>query len=231
MADLKVFIGWDSREQEAYEVAKASVEKHSDVEVIPIIKKDLVEQGIHTRDEDSLASSEFTLTRFLVPYLSDYKGFSLFMDCDILCNVDITTILDEINPEMAVSCVQHDYTPKTDIKMDGKVQTVYPRKNWSSVMVFNNYKCGVLTPEIVDHASPAYLHRFNWTFDSLIGSLDHTWNYLAGYYDDIDNPNIIHYTDGGPWFENYIDCPLADKWLKFYEENDISSMFRQSEKL
>lgn len=226
MTDLKVFIGWDSREQAAYEVAKASVEKHSNVEVIPLVRSELIERGIYTRGEDSLASSEFTLTRFLVPYLSGYKGFSLFMDCDILCNVDITKILDEVDERNTVSCVQHNYTPKTDVKMDGKVQTNYPRKNWSSVMVFNNKRSTVLTPEVVNESSPAKLHRMNWTFSSMIGSLNHTWNYLAGYYDDIENPNIIHYTDGGPWFEGYENCPLGDRWTKFYEENDISSLLR-----
>lgn len=226
MTDLKVFIGWDSREQEAYQVAKASVEKYSSVKVVPVIKQDLIDQGIYQRGEDTLASSEFTITRFLVPFLSGYKGFSLFMDCDILCNVDITTILEGINERNAVSCVQHNYTPKTDVKMDGKVQTNYPRKNWSSVMLFNNSKCKILDPYTVNRADPSWLHRFNWTLTSSIGSLDHTWNYLAGYYDDIENPNVIHYTDGGPWFEGYENCPLAERWIKFYEENDISSMFR-----
>ena len=225
MTDLKVFIGWDSREQEAYHVAKASIEKYSSVEVIPIIKQDLIDQGIYTRGEDFLASSEFTITRFLVPYLSDYKGLSLFMDCDIICNVNIETILEEIDEKNSVSVVKHDYVPKTPIKMDGKSQYVYPRKNWSSVMLFDNHKCSVLTPELVNKSEPSYLHQFEWTFDYSIGSLDHTWNYLAGYYDDIEQPNIIHYTDGGPWFEEYRNCPLANKWIEFYEEINISSMF------
>src|SRR6056300_1042214 len=132
------------------------------------------------------------------------------MDCYILCNVYIEKMLDEIDKTKSVSVVQHDYVPKTTVKMDGKAQTVYPRKNWSSVMLFNNYMCSILTPDIINHATPAYLHRFEWTFDSMIGSLNHTWNYLAGYYEDIEEPNIIHYTDGGPWFEDYRDCPLGD---------------------
>lgn len=225
MTDLKVFIGWDSREQEAYHVAKASIEKYSSVEVIPIIKQDLIDQGIYTRGEDFLASSEFTITRFLVPYLSDYKGLSLFMDCDIICDVNIETILEEIDEKKSVSVVKHDYVPKTPIKMDGKSQHVYPRKNWSSVMLFDNHKCSVLTPELVNKSEPSYLHQFEWTFDCSIGSLDHTWNYLAGYYDDIEQPNIIHYTDGGPWFEEYRNCPLANKWIEFYEKINISSLF------
>lgn len=226
MTDLKVFIGWDSREQDAYQVAKASIEQYSSVEVIPIIKQDLIDQGIYTRGEDFLASSEFTITRFLVPYLSDYKGLSLFMDCDIICNTDIKTILEEIDEKNSVSVVKHDYVPKTNIKMDGKPQSIYPRKNWSSVMLFNNHKCGVLTPELINKWEPSYLHQFGWTFDSMIGSLNHTWNYLAGYYDDIEEPNIIHYTDGGPWFEKYRDCPLANKWIEFYEKTNISGLSR-----
>lgn len=213
MDNLKVFIGWDSREEIAYEVARSSILRYTDqVDIRPVKLSDL--SSVYNR-EDPLASSEFTLTRFLVPYLSDYKGLSLFLDCDILVRTDITYILDYVNLENMVSCVQHDYTPKTKIKMDGKVQHEYPRKNWSSVMVFNNEKCTHLTPELINTKTPSYLHRMKWAPTEKIGSLPVKWNYLIGYYNNHrDYANILHYTDGGPWFDDYKDCEYAQEWLK-----------------
>ena len=222
MDDLKVFIGWDPREVEAYEVCRASILEHSpNTSITPIIKDQLWE---YTR-EDINATSEFTLTRFFVPFLSQYEGLSLFMDCDILCTTDIRNILNEVDPNHMVSCIKHDYIPKSNTKMDNQVQSVYPRKNWSSVMVFNNEKCKILSPDIVNNSTPSYLHRFKWASDHAIGFLPHTWNYLVGYYDDIELPSLIHYTDGGPWFDNYKDCDFAKEWIDKYEEINISGVF------
>jgi hypothetical protein len=221
MTDLKVFLGWDPRENDAYEVARASILEYApEVQVTPIVRSELENLGVYDRHHDTRGASEFTITRFFVPYLSRYKGLSLFMDCDILCTTDIREILKEVDPKNAVSCVKHDYIPKTAMKMDGQTQHNYPRKNWSSVMVFNNSMCKVLTPDIVNSATPKYLHRMYWA--QSIGSLSHTWNYLSGYYNDIERPNVIHYTDGGPWFEGYEDCDFASDWIKFYEKINIS---------
>lgn len=211
---VNVYIGWDPREEEAFQVAKHSILKHSPrTQVHAVVKSD-----IEAFDRsDSFASSEFTLTRFLVPYLNGYEGHSIFMDCDVLVNTDIQSIMNVIDPKDSVSCVQHeDYTPKSSYKMDKKKQFSYPRKNWSSVMVFNNEKCKVLSPDIVNNSSPAYLHRMVWA-DS-IGNLHHTWNYLVGYYSDLDKPNIIHYTDGGPWFKDYENCEFAKEWRQAWQE-------------
>ena len=221
---VKVFIGWDPREKDAYEVAKASILEHADVQVQPLVLSELRDLGVYNRPDDNLGASEFTISRFFVPYLSQYKGLSLFVDCDILVNKDITAMLDSVDLNNEISCVQHDYIPKTDKKMDGKTQHVYPRKNWSSVMLFNNEKCKALSPNIINAATPTYLHRMRWANN--IGHLNHTWNYLVGYYDDIEMPNIIHYTDGGPWFENYKDCEFADEWIKYHEKINISSKLR-----
>ena len=101
-------------------------------------------------------------------------------------------------------------------KMDGQKQTIYPRKNWSSMVLWN---CGhpsnkVVTQKLVNDptVTGAYLHRFSWLKDEEVGSIDHTWNYLVGVYDDKANPNLIHYTEGGPWFENYRDCEYHAEW-------------------
>jgi len=160
-ANLKVFIGWDSREDIAYEVAKHSILKHNpNIEVYPLKLYELREKGIYTREDDKKGSTEFTISRFLVPFLSGYKGYSLFMDCDMVCLNDLEFVLEFqdalTNP---VSCVKHDYSPKSKMKMDGQMQHVYPRKNWSSVMLFNNSKCKMLTPDIVNTETPMYLHN------------------------------------------------------------------------
>lgn len=214
---MKIFIGWDSREDIAYQVCKKSIViNNNNIEVYPIKQDYLRELGIYTRQKDSLASTEFTLTRFLTPFLSDYSGISIFMDCDMLVQIDIEKVLKEIDYKDPVTCVQHlPYKPKTNYKMDGKLQAEYPKKNWSSFMVFNCSHPSLknnLSLKIVNTQTPKYLHRMEWA--TSIGSLSHSWNYLSGYYNDIDNPNIIHYTDGGPWFDAYKNCEFANNWME-----------------
>jgi len=214
---MKVFVGYDTREDIAYQVCKHSIESKSELaDVRPLKQQELRDAGWYTRPIDKLASTEFTFTRFLIPELTNFKGWALFMDCDMILTTDIKELFDQADPKYAVMCVQHDYTPKEGTKMDGQKQTIYPRKNWSSVMLFN---CGhpsnaKLTMDLVNdpEINGAYLHRFSWLKDEEIGELDHTWNYLVGVYDDIDKPNLIHYTEGGPWFENYRNCEFHELW-------------------
>ena len=214
---MKVFVGYDTREDIAYQVCKHSIETKSKLaEVCPLKQQELRDAGWYKRPRDKLASTEFTFTRFLIPELMNFKGWAVFMDCDMILTTDIKELFDQADPKYAVMCVKHDYTPKAGIKMDGQKQTIYPRKNWSSVMLFN---CGhpsntVLTQDLVNdlEINGAYLHRFSWLKDEEIGELDHTWNYLVGVYDDIDKPKLIHYTEGGPWFENYRNCEFSDLW-------------------
>ena len=216
---MKVFVGYDTREDIAYQVCKHSILKRQpNADVRPLKQQELREAGWYSRPVDKLASTEFTFTRFLVPELSNFDGWAVFMDCDMILTTDISDLFNQANDQYAVMCVKHDYRIKEGFKMDGQKQTIYPRKNWSSVMLFN---CGhpsnrklnrslINDPEI----NGAYLHRFSWLDDSEIGSLDHTWNYLAGIYDDIELPNIIHYTEGGPWFDNpeYRFCDFHQEW-------------------
>lgn len=214
---MKVFVGWDSREDIAYQVCKHSiVSRQPNAEVIPLKQNELREKGWYTRPVDKLASTEFTFTRFLIPELMNFEGWAVFMDCDMILTADIKELFDQADDRYAVMCVQHDYTPKEGVKMDGQTQTVYPRKNWSSVMLINcshpsNRK---LTQDLVNdpEINGAYLHRFSWLNDEEIGELDHTWNYLVGVYDDIEIPKLIHHTEGGPWFENYRNCEFHELW-------------------
>lgn len=214
---MKVFVGYDTREDIAYQVCKHSiVSKQPEADVRPLKQQELRDAGWYTRSVDKLASTEFTFTRFLIPELTNFNGWALFMDSDMILTTDIQELFDQADDKYAVMCVQHDYTPKEGTKMDGQVQTVYPRKNWSSVVLWN---CGhpsnkIVTTDLVNNESTTgkYLHRFSWLKDEEIGQLDHTWNYLVGVYHDIEQPKLIHYTEGGPWFENYRDCEFHQLW-------------------
>ena len=214
---MKVFVGYDPREDIAYQVCKHSIlSRQPDADVRPLVQKELRDAGWYTRPADKLASTEFTFTRFLVPELANFKGWAVFMDCDMILTTDIKELFDQADDRYAVMCVQHDYTPKEGTKMDGQKQTVYPRKNWSSVVLFNcaHPSNAVLTQDTVNEPelNGAYFHRFSWLKDEEIGELDHTWNYLVGVYNDIEKPKLIHYTEGGPWFENYRDCEFHAEW-------------------
>jgi len=220
---LKIFVGWDSREDIAYRVCKESIEKHASVpvEVLPLKMPKLRKQGIYTRPIDPLSSTEFTFTRFLVPFLTDYTGWALFIDCDFVFLDDIKLLFDQIDNNKALMCAQHDYTPKPGkAKMDGHVQHTYPRKNWSSMMLINcgHHANSVITPNVVNDLTKTgkYFHRFTWLNDDQIGKLSHEWNWLVGWYNEPEDgtPKALHYTEGGPWFEDYENCEYNHEWYK-----------------
>ena len=214
---MKVYIGYDSSQDIAYQVCKSSILKYTNVEVIPLVQQNLRERGIYTRDIDPLSSTEFTFTRFLVPYLNEYKDWAMFVDSDFLFTEDISNLFKLANEEYAVMVVKHNYNPESSIKMNNKQQLLYPRKNWSSLILWN---CGhpsniKLSTQIVNEKSGSYLHRFNWLDDSEIGELDLRWNWLVNWHTESTNgiPKAIHYTEGGPWLENYKNCEYADLWI------------------
>ena len=217
---LKIFVGWDSREDIAYQVCKKSIEENTDhpVEIIPLKLRELQKNGVYYRNPDELASTEFTFTRFLVPHLCDFEGWALFIDCDFLFLDDVKDLFRLADNTKAVMCVQHDYNLGKGYKMDGKKQTIYPRKNWSSAVLWN---CGhpankMLTTEYVndDNKSGAHFHRFSWLGDKEIGEIPKAWNYLVGWYKESRDgkPSALHYTEGGPWFEGYENCEYSLEW-------------------
>ncbi|WP_245318995.1 MULTISPECIES: glycosyltransferase [Mesorhizobium] len=221
---FRVFVGWDSREPIAYDVARHSLLKNASVpvSVIPIKQDELRARELYWREKDPLASTEFTYTRFLTPFLADYTGWALFCDCDFLWLGDVAGLLEYTKSNKAVYCVQHDYTPKATTKMDGVVQTSYPRKNWSSLMLFNCAHPSVksLTPEVVNRESGAYLHRMQWVADEDLGSLPVEWNWLEGWNEKpaLGTPKAVHYTSGGPWFAEWQNVDYADLWIAERDE-------------
>ncbi len=213
-----VWIGWDPREAIAYSVARQSLLRHASIalDVKPIKQEPLRAAGVYVRGVDPLATTEFTYTRFLTPYLNRFEGWALFCDCDFLFLGDIAELQRFADPTIAVYCVQHDYKPQEDVKMDGRAQTVYPRKNWSSFMLFNcaHPSTRRLTPDVVNRETGAYLHRMQWAKDSEIGALPSDWNWLEGWSDlpASGRPRAVHYTSGGPWFETHRNVAFADLW-------------------
>jgi lipopolysaccharide biosynthesis glycosyltransferase len=215
----KVFMGYTSYQKVVYDVAKFSIERHSeDVEVRPIVQSALRELGIYTRPKDENGATEFSITRFLTPWLAGYQDWVLFCDNDMLCVDDINKLFDLRDESKAVMCVKHRYQVKEGIKLDGQKQLAYPRKNWSSVVLFNagHPSNRVLTPELINSVAPLYLHRFQWLKDEEIGEIPHEWNWLVGVYNDHHKAKMVHFTDGGPYFKNYQDAPLAHWWTEEY---------------
>ncbi len=218
----KVYIGYDKREDDAYKVCKYSILKHSPTtQIEPIIQEDMRNYGLYTREEDKKASTDFSLTRFLTPSLAK-KGWALFMDCDMLVTKPIDLLFEYADPKYAVMVVKHNHQPFDTLKMDGRDQFLYPRKNWSSVILFNcDHKANYELECISNTATPSFLHRFKWLEDHEIGELPITFNFLVDYYKKPSNgvvPNIIHYTGGGPWFDDYKDVDYAQGWLNYKEE-------------
>ena len=212
---INVFVGYDSKEPIATYVCIDSIMEHTNSEINFNILNLNNLKSIFSRLPNKKQSTEFAFSRFLVPYLSDYQGVSIFCDSDFLFLENLENLIKEVDTSKAVSVVQHDYIPKTKTKFLNQEQTVYPRKNWSSIMVFNNSLCNQLTPEIVNTESGLYLHRFQWLEDDQIGKLDRRWNHLVDEYEYRNKTEIgaLHYTIGGPYFKEYSKCSYADLWF------------------
>ncbi len=210
---IPVFIGYDSREVVAFNVLAHSICARASlpVAIIPVKLSQLGD--IFNRERHSLQSTDFAFSRFLTPYLSEYNGFSIFMDCDMLMLDDIASLWELRNNQFAVQVVKHNHQPKENRKFLGQPQSAYAKKNWSSVMLFNNERCCHLTPEYVNTASGLELHQFKWIDDdALIGMLPPRWNHLVGYDLPDAEASLVHYTLGGPYFSEYANCEFSDEW-------------------
>ncbi len=206
---LRVFIGFDQNETVAASVLAFSIWRRATAPVL--ISQLRLDQLPMTRARDPKQSTDFAFSRFLVPWLCGYEGPALFLDCDILCLGDVTTLYAW--PDKAVNVVKHQYTPRSEDKFLGQQQTVYARKNWSSVMLFDCARCTALTPEYVNTASGLDLHQFKWLADDAIGALPLNANHLVGEYPPNPDAQIVHYTRGGPWFAKYRDCEYSAEWF------------------
>ena len=216
MEKANIYIGYDHREACAYHTMVNSFIRHSSMplSINPLALKNM--ESFYSDGGHTDGSNQFIYSRFLVPYLSNYEGWSLFVDGDMLVRSDIKELWDMRDESKTVQVVQHDYKTKMEEKYLGAKNENYPRKNWSSVILFNNAKCKALTPEFVQEATGAELHRFNWVGgDEGIGELPIEWNWLDIEYDHNPDARLVHYTLGNPNFHDFAahpECHFASEW-------------------
>lgn len=219
MEPIRIFVGYDNRIPVAFQVLAHSITQRSSlpVTICPINLTNV--KDIFKREANNLQSTEFSFSRFLTPYLSNYEGWSIFMDNDIILLDDIAKLWGLRDDKYPVMVVQHDHAPSEKKKFMGAVQTSYEKKNWSSVILFNNAKCKALTLDYVNTASGLELHQFKWLAgDHEIGSLPLEWNYLADYTEEheraVKEPKLVHYTIGGPFYPEFKDTEYSVEWFK-----------------
>lgn len=211
---IRVFIGFDAREAVAFSVLSYSIHARASlpVSIAPLMLSQL--RDTCWRERHPLQSTDFSFSRFLTPYCCDFSGWSIFMDCDMLARDDLAKLWALRDERYAVQVVQHAHVPRESTKFLNQPQTKYEKKNWSSVMLFNNARCKALTPEYVNRASGLELHQFKWLGDdALLGALPPRWNHLVGYDEKDPAAALVHYTTGGPYFPQYRTCPFADEWF------------------
>lgn len=229
-----IWIGYEPRQATAFAVAKWSIQRYNrHTPIFGLVLGELKRSGMFRRPMEDRSTgaghfelwdvisgarcaTEFSISRFLVPHLAQ-TGWALFMDCDVLVTRNISEVFALADPSKALMCVKHDYTPMNRTKMDGQAQDVYPRKNWSSVMLFNcdhpaNHR---LSTDLVNSETGRYLHRMSWLEDDEIGELPADWNYLVGegLASNGKTPAVIHYTNGLPDVPGHENEEYAREWL------------------
>lgn len=212
MKAIPIFIGYDPREAIAYHTCANSIIRHASqpVAIVPLalnLFKDYTET--HTD-----GSNQFIYSRFLVPHLMDFKGHAIFIDGDMIVRGDIAELWELRDSAMDVQVVKHDYQTRMPVKYLGSKNENYPRKNWSSVILWNcaNWVNRVLTPDFIEKSTGAELHRFTWVLDDRIGELPKEWNWLPDEYGPNPDAKLLHYTLGTPCFHEFATTPQGDEW-------------------
>src|SRR3990167_6432074 len=229
---MRVFIGWDARERLGWHVCAASLQAASSraVSVAPVSRPDLERLGLYQRPwhrsergvlvddvSDAPMATDFSLARFWVPRLAGPFGWALFCDCDFLFRADVCELFALSDRRYAVMVGKHDHQPAEKLKMDGQVQTQYPRKNWSSLMLWNLEHPGTqrLSDFQQNSATVLELHRFCWLDDAEIGALPESWNWLDGHSSPDIDPNAVHFTRGTPDMLGYEQTRFAPEWNRY----------------
>lgn len=241
--NFNIFIGFDSREPACSYVAAHSIKRRTQLNtnIRYLNHRELRKQGLFNRQwitglggsaetidvqDGKSFSTEFSHTRFLVPHLMGHTGWALFMDADMIVLSDIRKLFALCDDKYAVMCVKHNYPPAPDsLKMDGRAQRIYRRKNWSSFVLWN---CAhpankAMTPERVSFSTGADLHSFSWLDDTQIGDIPYSYNFIVGVSPKLPperggRPDVVHYSDGGPWFEECKDVTYGEWWTEEYED-------------
>jgi lipopolysaccharide biosynthesis glycosyltransferase len=207
---ITVWIGYDKQFADNIPVEVESISKHSANVKIRFLKLDHIKEL--TRPRDANQSTDSAFTRWMIPYLANYTGWHLYLDSDMMVCDSLDKLWELRDNSKAVMVVKHNKKHQEGLKFNNMPQVDYPRKNWSSVILFNADKCRMLTPDYVNQAHGLDLHQFKWLDDNLIGELPARWNHLVGVDELSNDPAIIHWTLGGPWFREYANVEHADKW-------------------
>jgi len=218
MEKFKIYVGFDQKEAIAYHAfCQSLIEKSSiPIQITPLALNNLNLYSERHNDR----SNDFVYSRFLTPFLNDYDGWALFVDGDMICQSDIRELFELRDDSKALMVVKHDYKTKQEKKYLGNINENYPRKNWSSVILWNcnHPKHKVLSPDFVKNQTGKYLHRFSWLDDEEIGELPIEWNWLAIEYEENPNAKIVHYTLGTPCFNDYRDSSMSNLWHSIYKK-------------
>ena len=237
---LNIYIGYDSRHTTLPEINKHSILEsvrkglgggwfHDQIRFEPEIKFLDKSKIPEYNREYANQSTEFTYSRFLIPYLENYEGFSIFLDDDFIFEKSILPMFYYLNPDDAIACVKYPHYDHDATKFDGEVNIDYPCKLWSSLMIFNNghEDCKKLTPEVVNTWTGKQLHQFEWT--DKISEIPQKYIFVEGYDDPEEKWDFtgIHYTRGGPWVEgmDYSDInnlEYYNKWLNKHK-NEVNN--------
>ena len=213
---INVFIGYDEGEKIAYHILSESIRRNTSepVSITPLCLSNIPD---FTREKQENQSTDFAFSRFMVPHLRKYQGFSIFMDCDMMFRGDIAELWGMRTFNSKVMCCQHDYEPKQGLKFRGAKNEKFEKKNWSSMMIMNNSLCYNLTLDYVNNATGLELHQFKWLpNDDAIGTIPLEWNWLVGEYEYNKDAKNVHWTLGGPYFEEYARSNYADEWFEIY---------------
>ena len=212
---MRIFIGHDSKYPQATKVCRASMESYNgNLNITYVDKQHLKKYEFYGRKDIPTESTEFSFTRFYVPMLCNYEGIALFCDNDFLWKCDPLEV-EKYLGDNDIAVVKHKDYEELGVKMDGKENKSYPRKNWSSLIIYNCSKLKNLTKEYLDNASPSDLHELKWA--NKIGEIPRSYNHLVGVYKPHNKIKALHYTNGGPWFDKYKDAELSEEWWSTYE--------------
>lgn len=210
----KIFIGYDDNATIAYHVCVNSIIRNTTslVSITPLSLQHLPYKETHND-----GSNTFIYSRFLVPFINNFNEWAIFIDGDMILKSDITDLFNFNDTSKAVYVVKHSYQSTASIKYLGAKNENYPRKNWSSVIVWNcaHPKHRMLTPEFIQSSTGEYLHRFTWLNDDEIGELPIEWNWLPDEFGSNNQAKLLHFTLGTPCFTGYEKVPMAEEW--FYE--------------
>ena len=221
-----IVVGFDQREAVAYHTFTQSVIEKSSIPIrfLPLNNDSLKDYTEVHKD----GSNNFIYTRFLVPYLFNFKGWAIYADGDMVCLKDIKELWELRDDNFAVQVIKHNYKTKIKNKYWGNKNEDYPRKNWSSLVLWNcsHPSHRILTPDFIQHQNGAFLHRFSWINDEQIGEIETEWNWLAMEYEEKRNINLIHYTIGTPCFKEYQSTSLSSYWKKYFM-NSLSGYFKK----